>query len=136
MSISSPQHSPTRIASRKSDCNRPRTLTGNAQPFSSNRTSAPHPETPLAWRARCSRLPRKCFREITRLTAAIPILCALGFLRSALELEGVHGGAQRPLITAQPSIPALILRDDAAPGQLSCRFAKIEFIVQDRFCIV
>jgi hypothetical protein len=69
--------------------------------------------------------------RLAKLTAKIALLLPL----KALALLCDSGFRKRLLVAAKPSLPACILRHDAAPSHLSCRLAEIKLIVQDRFCI-
>ena len=55
--------------------------------------------------------------------------------RKLLSLDRNGSFRNRFLVTSEPAIPPIILRDDAAFSQLSCRLAKMQFVAQHQFCI-
>jgi hypothetical protein len=55
--------------------------------------------------------------SITELAAKIPILAVFRLLCYARDFESAHSVPKRLLITAELSIPTVILRDDAAANK-------------------
>ena len=60
------------------------------------------------------------------------VLVALCFLRRALVFESRRSLLKCPLIATEPSIPAVILRDDATPDEALCGLVKVAPIAQDQ----
>ena len=80
---------------------------------------------------------RPCQRAeaFVRLQVSLPTLIsafiALYFLHRSLVLEGRRGLLKRILVTSEPSIPAVLLRNNPAPDEALRGFSQVAFIAQD-----
>src|ERR1700678_1107595 len=82
--------------------------------------------------------PVEVFRSVrpkVGLAAKIPILIALRLLRYAWDFETGHRVTKRLLIAAEPSGPAIILRDESAADKTLANLMKLAIVPQQRLCI-
>ena len=67
--------------------------------------------------------------------AKIPILAALRWLRHARDFASGYGVPKRLLISTEPSIPTIILGDDAAADKTLPGLTQLARVAQEGLCI-